>query len=138
MFKYDVRLSFVLSMTCTHLWNTSKQPVHHSLHHNEDHITPYSVCTFWFTVSRLITFVVEPAFAGLQLLPTTAVTALVRDESPEVLLVCAIGQPECLAWALADDIRDCGGELLYLPIDLLLYYQSLIKKETGAPPSAAS
>lgn len=74
---------------------------------------------------------VEPASAGFQVLPATDVTALVRDKNlEEGQVVDEIGQPECLA--------------LYLPLDLLQYYQSLyllsmhVEKETGVQPAVTS
>lgn len=88
---------------------------------------------------------VEHAFAGFQLLRATEVTALVRDKNLEELQEHdEIGQPEFLAWASSDYIRECCGKPLYLPLDLLQYYQSLyllsmcVDKETGAHPAVTS
>lgn len=72
-------------------------------------------------------------------------TALVRDKNlEECQLHHEIGQPECLAWASTDCIKECCGKPLYLPLDLLQYYQSLYllsvhaEKEIGAHPAATS
>ncbi len=88
---------------------------------------------------------VEPASAGFQLLPSTEVTALVRDKSiDECQLHHEIGQRESLARATADYIRECSGKPLYLPLDLLQYYQSLYllsvraEQEIGAHPAVTN
>ncbi|XP_037648222.1 LOW QUALITY PROTEIN: MHC class II regulatory factor RFX1a [Sebastes umbrosus] len=88
----------------------------------------------------------QEASVGFQFLPSTNVTALVRDTNlEESQLQLVIGQPECQAWASADCMRECCGKPLYLPSDLLQYYQSMYllsvhaKKETGgAHPAVTS
>ncbi|XP_044036311.1 MHC class II regulatory factor RFX1a isoform X7 [Siniperca chuatsi] len=87
----------------------------------------------------------QPVHISPELLPSTEVTALVRDKNLEQWqLHHEIGQPDCLAWASADHIRECCGKPLYLPLDLLQYYQSLYllsvhaEKEIGAHPAVTS
>ncbi|XP_075942257.1 MHC class II regulatory factor RFX1a isoform X2 [Anarhichas minor] len=58
--------------------------------------------------------------------PYSEVTALVRDTNlEEWQFQHEIGQPECQAPVSANYISDWCGTLVYLPLDLLQYYQSL-------------
>lgn len=86
----------------------------------------------------------EPASVGFQFLPSTKVTALVRDNNiEEWQLQHEIRQPECQAWASADYEKECCCTPPYLPLDLFQYYQSLYllsvqEKEIGAHPAVTS
>ncbi|XP_026212512.1 MHC class II regulatory factor RFX1a isoform X4 [Anabas testudineus] len=87
----------------------------------------------------------QPVHISQELLPSSEITALVRDKNIEELqLQHEIGQQECLAWSSANYIRDGCGKPLYLPLDLLQHYQSLYllsmhaEKETGANPAVPS
>lgn len=129
----------VLSLTNTHLLNTNKHTGCHSFHHKGGSLLTYpklnSFFTFWLSVSQL------HASAGFQLLPSPEVTALVRDKSLEEWQQHhEMGQPECPAWASADYRGECSSKPLFLPLDLVQYYQSLYllsmhaEKEIGAHP----
>ncbi|XP_042248634.1 MHC class II regulatory factor RFX1a isoform X5 [Thunnus albacares] len=87
----------------------------------------------------------QPVHISPELLPSTEVTALVRDKNLEEWQPHhEMGQPECLAWASADYKGDCCSKPLLLPLDLLQYYQSLYllsmhaEKEIGAHPAVTS
>lgn len=80
-----------------------------------------------------------------QFLPSTVLTALVRDRNlEECLQQHEIGQQEFQAEASADYMRECCGTPLYLPLELLQYYQSLYwlsvaaEKEIGAQPAVTN
>ncbi|XP_045895616.1 MHC class II regulatory factor RFX1a isoform X5 [Micropterus dolomieu] len=83
----------------------------------------------------------QPVHISPELFPSTEVTALVRDNNlEEWQLHHEIRKPECPAWASAGHIQECCGNPLYLPLDLLQYYQSLYllsvhaDKEIGDQP----
>lgn len=130
----------------THLLNTYEQTVIHTNCHRfhckgESLLTHLNLTSliFWSSVSQLC------ASAGFQLLPTTGVTALARDKNLEEWQQHhEIGQPECLAWASADYRGEYSSKPLFLPLDLVQYYQSLhlfsmhAEKEIGAHPEVTS
>lgn len=103
----------------------------------------YNFLTLWHSVSQLITSLVEPPSAGFQLRPSTEVTALVRDNSlEECQLLHEIGQSECPV--SGDNIQEWYDIPLFLPLDLLQYYQSLnllsvhVEKEIQVHPPVTS
>ncbi|KAK5914186.1 hypothetical protein CgunFtcFv8_008645 [Champsocephalus gunnari] len=87
----------------------------------------------------------QPVHIGQEFLPSTVLTALVRDRNlEECLQQHEIGQEEFQAEASADYMRECCGTPLYLPLELLQYYQSLYwlsvaaEKEIGAQPAVTN
>ncbi|XP_035852729.1 MHC class II regulatory factor RFX1a isoform X2 [Sander lucioperca] len=86
----------------------------------------------------------QPVHISQEFLPSTKVTALVRDNNiEEWQLQHEIRQPECQAWASADYEKECCCTPPYLPLDLFQYYQSLYllsvqEKEIGAHPAVTS
>ncbi|KAI4822008.1 hypothetical protein KUCAC02_007576 [Chaenocephalus aceratus] len=87
----------------------------------------------------------QPVHIGQEFLPSTVLTALVRDRNlEECLQQHEIGQQEFQAEASADYMRECCGTPLYLPLELLQYYQSLYwlsvaaEKEIGAQPAVTN
>ncbi|KAJ4931814.1 hypothetical protein JOQ06_010254 [Pogonophryne albipinna] len=87
----------------------------------------------------------QPVHIGQEFLPSTVLTALVRDRNlEECLQQHEIGQAEFQSEASADYMRECCGTLLYLPLELLQYYQSLYwlsvaaQKEIGAQPAVTN
>ncbi|KAK1878248.1 MHC class II regulatory factor RFX1 [Dissostichus eleginoides] len=96
-------------------------------------------------VTQLSVTSLQPVHIGQEFLPSTVLTALVRDRNlEECLQQREIGQAEFQAEVSADYIRECCGTPLYLPLELLQYYQSLYwlsvaaEKEIGAHPAVTS
>ncbi len=120
-----VHISPEVSQTHIVLCNTNNQVVTSSAKEHQS-FRFSNLLTCCLCISQLIIYLVEPAFAGFQLLPGIDMAALVRDNYlEECQLLHEIEQPECLFLASGDSMQESYSKPLCVPLDLLQYNQSL-------------